>query len=481
MTPEEMRKHVDELRGEQSKVIGECREMLDKARTEKRTLTADEDTAYQALVTTANELKTTISRAATQLDLETDLAAPRRKAPLADVRSGAGAGAGGEKLDAATVLNLHPKERQQYSLIRAFRAYGRGRWDDAPFELECHEALENHHKRQAMGFFVPSEALLVEQHHYGMSDTEVRRFLDATMSAMGAGGEQRIIGKVAPTTFGAALVATDLLTGSFIELLRNRTLVAQMGATILPNLVGDVDIPRQSAGAVSGWVATEGGAVGTDDVETDTVALTPRTVGIFTDITRRMLKQSSLGIEALVRRDIQQSIAVAIDLGAINGSGASGQPTGILQTSGVGLVTIGAAGTEEWADIVEFETLVSAANADRGALGFLVTSAIRGLLKTIEKATNTAVFLWESDRGPSEAEPRQTLNSYRALVTNQLPTGDMIFGNFNDLLIGEWGGLDMLADPYSIGTTGGLRIHGFQDVDVAVRHAASFAIAVDVI
>ena len=476
MTLQEMQKHLEELRAQQAKTIGEARELLDKARTEKRSLTADEDKAYEALAAAAAELKTTISRAATQLDLEGDLRTPSRKAPLADVRSAGGAA--GDPVDAATVLNLVPKDRQEYSLVRAFRAYGRGRWDDAPFELECHEALEKHHKRSAMGFFVPTEALLVEGHHYGLSDSEVRQFLEATMSAMGVGGERRDIGKVAPTTFGAALVATDLLAGSFIELLRNRTLVAQMGATILPNLVGDVDIPRQAAGAVAGWVATEGGAVGEDEVETDTVALTPRTVGIFTDITRRMLKQSSIGIEALVRRDIQTSLGLAIDLGAISGSGASGQPTGIINTSGIGSIVTTPNVT--WGDIVDFETDVAAANADRGALGFIVTAAIRGLLKAVEKISGTAVFLWESDRGPGP-DPRQTLNGYRAEVTNQLSAGDMIFGNWNDLLIGEWGGLDMLADPYTLGTSGGLRIHGFQDVDIAVRHAASFAAALDVL
>ncbi len=161
MTVEEMRKRVDELRDQQAKAIGEARELLDRAMAEKRELTAEEDTSWRALADTAAELKTTISRAATQLELETDLAAPRRQAPLPDVRSGGGGG-GGEPVDAATALNLTPKDRQQYSLVRAFRAYGRGRWDDAPFELECHEALEGHHKRQAMGFFVPTEALLVE-------------------------------------------------------------------------------------------------------------------------------------------------------------------------------------------------------------------------------------------------------------------------------------------------------------------------------
>jgi len=453
------RKTIDELRTRQENTIGEARQLLEKIKKEERSISADETSRWESLTAQAAELKSEISREVTQLGLEEDTSLPRRGAPSVDVRSGPGE----TPEDAATILNLNKREASRYSIIRACRAYHKGSWDGAPFELECHEALEKHHNRSAMGFFVPTEALLIEPEHHGLSDFEARHYLPP------GGGETRAaIGKVAPTTFGAALVATDLLSGSFIEMLRNRTLVAQMGATILPNLVGDIDIPRQSAGAVAGWVAAEGGSVTEDQVETDTVSLTPRTVGVFTDITRRMLKQSSIGIEALVRRDIQLAIGLAVDLGAIDGTGASGQPTGILRTANIGTVTT--SGTLDWGDIVEFETDVASANADRGALGFLVTAAIRGIMKTTEKAATTAQFLMDMDG---------TANGYRVEVTNQLPINNMIYGNFNDLLIGEWGGLDMLADPYTLGVSGGLRLHGYQDVDVAVRHPASFSVATD--
>lgn len=461
MKREELIKRLEDLRSRQATVIGEMRELIERADKEDRAITDDEKVKWESLKAEVGELKSTISREQTQLDLETDQGTPRRQAPRPDVRSG-------EPQDAATVLDLTPADRCQYSIVRACRAYDRGRWDAAPFEFECHEALQKHHKRDAVGFFVPTEALLIEQRHHDLSDFEVRHYLGDLVRALRDGVETRDIGKVAPTTFGAALVATDLLSGSFIDLLRNRTLAAQLGATILPGLVGDVDIPRQSAGAVGGWIATEGGTAGEDELETDTVTLTPRTVAVITDITRRMLKQSSIGIEALVRRDLQMAIGLAIDLGAINGSGAAGQPTGILQTAGIGVVVVAA--SLDWGDIVEFETDVSVANADIGALAFAVTAAIRGIMKTTEAATNTGIRLMALDG---------TSNGYNVGVTNQLPAGDMIFGNWNDLLIGEWGGLDMLADPFSLGTSGGLRIHAFQDVDIALRHVASFSSATD--
>tara|TARA_B100001146_G_scaffold102210_1_gene90522 strand:+ start:3569 stop:4954 length:1386 start_codon:yes stop_codon:yes gene_type:complete len=452
------RTQIDELRSKQENTIGEARSLLEKIKTEDRSITTDETQRWEQLTAQAAELKSEISREVTQLGLEEDSSLPRRRAPSVDVRSGQGE----PPPDAATALGLTKGDQSRYSIIRACRAYHKGSWETAPFELECHEALEKHHNRSAMGFFVPTEALLIEPEHHGLSEFDARHYVPQDAESRAA------IGKVAPTVFGAALVATDLLSGSFIELLRNRTLVAQMGATILPNLVGDVDIPRQSAGAVATWVATEGTAVGEDQVETDTVSLTPKTVGVYTDITRRMLKQSSVGIEALVRRDIQLAIGLAVDLGAISGDASGGAPRGIIETGSVGQVTT--SGDLDWANIVEFETDVAAANADRGAMGFLVTAAIRGIMKTKEKAGDVARFLMDMDG---------TTNSYRVEVSNQVPASHILFGNFNDLLIGEWGGLDMLADPYSLGTSGGLRLHGYQDVDVAVRHPASFSIATD--
>ena len=90
-----------------------------------------------------------------------------------------------------------------------------------------------------------------------------------------------------------------------------------------------------------------------------------------------------------------------------------------------------------------------------------------GALKTTEKATNTAQFV---------VEPGGTVNGYRSIVSNQAAAGDVYFGNYSDLLVGMYGGLDLLVDPFTSSASGTVRVRALQSVDVAVRNAVSFCL-----
>jgi HK97 family phage major capsid protein len=189
------------------------------------------------------------------------------------------------------------------------------------------------------------------------------------------------------------------------------------------------------------------------------------------------LLQSSIDIESFVRNDLATTLAIEIDRAAIHGSGSSNQPTGILATSGIGDVaggTNGAAPT--YANIVGLETQVAQDNADEGALNFLTNSKVRGKLLQTEKASNTAQFVWGDNN---------TMRGYNAAVSNQVSStltkgnqslsSAIIFGNWNDLLVGMWGGLDIAVDTSTGSASGTVRIVNLQDIDLAVRHAESFA------
>ena len=156
-------------------------------------------------------------------------------------------------------------------------------------------------------------------------------------------------------------------------------------------------------------------------------------------------------------------------------------------TSGIGSVVGGTNGAvPTWAHITQLEREVAIDNADVGSLAYLTNPKVRYKLKnTLFTATYGDRFLW----GES---PTQPLNGYRAEVTNQVSSAltkgsasgtcsAIFFGNWADLIIGFWSGLDILVDPYSLSTTGSHRIVAFQDVDVAVRHAESFAAMLDVL
>jgi HK97 family phage major capsid protein/HK97 family phage prohead protease len=350
-----------------------------------------------------------------------------------------------------TKIGMSDKEADNFSIVRAVNALVTGNWNDAGFEREMSDSMASKLGKRAQGFYIPTDVLM--------------RDLNVTTA-----------------TAGGHTVATDLLSGSFIDMLRNKMATVGLGATMMTDLVGNIAIPRQTGGATSYWVA-ESGAITESQAAFDQVSMSPKTVGSMSDISRKMLLQSSMDVESFVRNDLATSLALAIDSAAINGSGASNQPTGILNTSGIGSVVGGTNGAApDWADIVDLESAVAIDNADMGALGFLTNAATRGKLLQTEKASGTAQYVWSDSN---------TLRGYNAAVSNQVPSNgtkgtgtalsSMVFGNWNDLIIGTWGGIDINVDTSTGSASGTVRVVALQDVDIAVRHAESFAAMTDII
>jgi HK97 family phage major capsid protein len=200
------------------------------------------------------------------------------------------------------------------------------------------------------------------------------------------------------------------------------------------------------------------------------VSLAPKTLGAFTDVTRQLLIQSSLDVEGLIRDDLSRALAIAIDKAGLEGTGSSGQPTGILNQTGVNTVTDFAGANPTFAEVVTLETAVAEDNALQGNLSYIMPASMYGALKTTEKASGTAQFV---------VEPGGSINGYRGIVSNQATAGNLYFGNFDDLLIGMFGGLDLTVDPYTMSKSGTIRLVALQSVDMAVRHAVSFAFGND--
>lgn len=349
-------------------------------------------------------------------------------------------------------LDLSDGEKKEYSLLRAINATVNQDWKGAEFERECSLEIAKRTGVEARGFYVPMDIQLMKRDFDGLTATN-----------------------------GASAISTDLLSGSFIDMLRNKMVAYQAGATVLSGLVGNVAIPRQTGGATFYWVGADGAP--TESNQTlDQVTLTPKTGGAYTDIGRSLLKQSSIDVENFVLSDLATTCAMAIDYAAFNGTGSTEtkDPTGIAKVTGIGSVvggTNGAAPT--WANIVDLETKVATANADVGRMSYVTNAKVRGKLKTTPKESGQATYIWENGE----------LNGYSALVSNQIPSNltkasgtglsQIFFGNFADLLIGQWGTLDITVDPYTYSTSGAVRIVALQDIDVAVRHAESFALMAD--
>jgi len=333
-------------------------------------------------------------------------------------------------------IGLSKEETRSFSFLRAINYLAnpadRQAREAAGFEIEASEAAAAKLGRQSRGITIPQEVL--------------RRDLS-----------------VGVATAGGNLVATELDSASFIDLLRNASALDQAGATVLTGLVGNVAIPRQS-GAGTGYWVSEAGAPTESQQTVDQVSMTPKTVAAFTDYSRRLMLQSSIDIENMVRRDLAAVLGLKIDLAGLYGTGSNSEPLGLKNTTGIGTEDF-AADAPTFAEVVAMESDVAAANALLGSPVYLMNAAMRGNLKTTKKDAGSGIFIMENGE----------VNGYRGVLSNQVASNDLWFGNFADLIIGYWSGLDIMVDPYTNSTSGTVRVVAMQDVDVAIRHPESFS------
>ena len=346
-------------------------------------------------------------------------------------------------------VGLSEKEVQRYSFVNVLRcldpnnAHSKAVREAAALELEASAEAARKLGREANGIIIPTEVLCAP----------VQRTYSTGNAAAPHGGN---------------LVSTDLLAYSFIEMLRKRTLLMQYG-TKLAGLVGNVGIPKQLSGA-TGYVVGEDEDVPGSDGDFGQLNLSPTTVGAMAEVTRRLLMQSSLDVEALIRFDLAKAVGLKIDQLGLYGSGGN-EPQGIKNISGVNAVTFAASGKPTFAELVAMESEIAADDADVDNMAYLINAKTRGHCKTTPKFANTGATIWETGN---------TINGYAAGVTNQVAAADSFFGNFADLIIGMWGGLELTLDPYTHSAKGRLRIVAMQDVDIAARRAESFCVGTTV-
>lgn len=398
---------------------------------------------------------------------------------------------GALRLAESPEIGMSQKETKQYSFCRALLAASDplNAAKLAPFETECSQVAQDKRgnsrdKTREAAITIPVDVLARGlQMDDAMAGVVARQMIERAMqrSSYAANLVRDLV--VGTAGAGGNLVATDLLSGSFIDLLRHAMVLDRMGVTWLRDLNGNVAIPSQTGAATGYWLAESGAPTESQQV-VGQVTLTPKTVGAFTDYSRRLLLQSSMDVEAFVRGDLAMIIGQAIQLAAINGSGASNQPTGLLNTSGIGSVAGGTNGAAPTYDhMVDLESAVANANADAGNLAYLTNTKVRGKLRKTQEFASTngkPVWLSSAERGVGE------VLGYAAVTSNAVPSdltkgtasgvcSAITFGNWADMMIGMWGGLDIMLDPYAGATSGTKRVIALQDVDIALRQVASFA------
>lgn len=374
--------------------------------------------------------------------------------------------------------DMTDKEKNKYSLTRAIAAAvgermgDSGAWKDAGFEREVSQAIGKRSGKSTAGLFMP---------------TNLRFYASrAADYSFGTGSG------LSANSGGANMVATNLLAGSFIDMLRNKARVLSLGAQMLSGLVGNVDIPRQKAAGATYWVG-EGAVLTQTGAQFDKVSLSPKHIGAISVITRNMLQQSTPDIEMMVRADMLATIALGVDAAALYGlGGGSVQPLGIANQSGIGSVIGGATGAALTIDhLIDLETFVASNNADEGSLAYLTNAKAVGALKKLKSSTGE--YLWSnSPMGQRSGTPGE-INGYTVARTNQARSdltkstasalSEVYFGDWSQVIVGEWGVLEILPNPYAAGIyeAGGVELRVLQSMDIAVRHPKSFAVMSDAI
>jgi len=346
-------------------------------------------------------------------------------------------------------VDLSSKEQQRFSLFRLMEALAspgdRKSQENAAFELDvCSAAVRSFGPDfQPRGEFIPESALTGHR----------------TLTAGTA-------------TDGAELVEADLLAGSFVDVLRNSMYCTAAGVRMMSGLVGTVEIPRQTSGAAASWISAEDGDATESEPQFDQITMSPKDLAVFTEAGRRLRQQSTPDIEGLIRADLAEGMALGLDKAILYGSGASGQPTGIVNQAGINTLDLAAA-NPTFAELVKMVRLIMDDNAYVRSLSWMLSPAGWEALMTTPRQGSGVEgnFILGNES--------TTLLGHRFFATNQMTTEEYILGDFRQAMVGEWGGLEMMVDPYTHSLKGRTRYVVFKTVDVAVRQPTAFCHAHD--
>lgn len=349
-------------------------------------------------------------------------------------------------------IGMNSNELRNFSLVRLMAAmlepHNRHAQEEARLELEACEAAADKMQRQVRGAMIPVDVLC----HRSITPRGMQMRGDIlSVSGVGAGY----------TDTGENLVPTHLRPESFIEVLRKKSILLDY-ATVMSDLMGNVDIPRQTTQASASWIAEDADAP-QEEADFDAINLTPKTISARMVSTRKLVKHGGIGVENFIRRELASAIARGLDFGGYYADGTSNAPTGIKESSPNTVDFTAVLPT--FAEIVDLESQVAADDADVDSMIYIMGAAMRGHLKTTPKVSGQDSFIWEQGN---------TVNGYKAQVSNQVAAGDVFFGNFADILVAQWGGIEILVDPYTRAAKQGLQIVAMMDADFGIRHPESF-------
>ncbi len=426
-------KTLVELQQERAQKIKAQSDLLAEVRTsEKKEFSDEQQTRFDGLTTEIESLDGKIEQAR---KIE---AAEKRQAALSGAPVSSETSNKGEEKEERTI-------KAKASVSRAIRMATRGQELDGA-EKEMNElALK---ESRAAGVTVNDDALL----HIPMS---MLRADAQTVSEDGGLYGGQLVHDNAPR------VQMPFAAKTFLE---------RLGATRWTGLTdGDVPLPVGNEYDFS-WLA-ETAEVPLQKSKFEGPTLSPKRLAAAVQISNRLLLQSSVNVEGTIRQLLFAGYERAINFAAINGPGTINNPTGLLNTVGVqqSSTTVGAAPTR--AMVVELQSLIEVANSSENSLGYLMHPTLKALLQNTKVDAGSGLFLMDGNRG---------LMGYNAVTSTLVPelTGNkvLIFGDWSQLFIGEWGSMSVLSNPYSAARKNSLELVVNGHVDVAIAQPNAFAV-----
>jgi HK97 family phage major capsid protein len=419
-------KKSDQLKLERTAKLEAQGVLLSKAKTENRDLTPEELSSFDALGNEVDDFDVKIERAV--------------KMEAAELRIAA---ISGTPVGEPAVVR---EEKPVFSIHRAIQSQmTNGKLEGA--ELEMHNRTVK--SAEKSGIAIGGMAIALQSRATAQT---------VTGDSGGAGGN---------------LVATELQAP--IDALRPEPLMEKIGATYLRGLNGNLKFPKNAGGIVATW---EG--------ETDTVdptanlygyvEMTPKRLSVTVPISLQNLLQSSIDLEMYTINQINLAIANAMDLAAVNGSG-TGQPLGILGASGVNTVATATNGSAPtWDFLVDAETKVFVENANAAKMNYLVNPQTRGTLKKTKHAAGDLNYLMSTADNTVNGYPSATSNHVPANLTKGSGSNlsALVFGDFSQLLIGQWGFMDLSVDDKSRKKDGIVEVTVNVFADVLVKQPKAF-------
>jgi HK97 family phage major capsid protein len=440
------------------------RQQLEAVKAELRGLTTQDGLSADEFTTKAKEIQSRRDGLATKISVLEQVDADQRESAKEKAK----------EIDRQGRKTEEEKAMRSYSVTKAIRDASEGRQQSG---LEREMADEADKEARESGISLSGQVRIPSLFMQRKKPTDmegIERFRQKDW-----GNRQSRTTLVSGTgSLGGNTVQTEL-SSEMIPFLNPMLMVESMGARVLTGLTGPLEIARKNARSTAAWAGEIENSTEVN-LTVDKVTLTPKRLTAWTPFSKQLLLQSSFDVEMMVREDLTEALAIALDLAAINGSGTGNVPKGILNYSGIGSVVGGTNGASvTWPFFTRLETALATANAPTDSLGYLTTPGVRGKAKETEKVTGSGRFIWEDTN-------QNTVNGYPIGISNQVPSTltkgsssgvchAIIFGNWRELIIGVWGGLDLTVDNITLASQASVKVTVHSWSDIALRHDASFA------